>query len=82
MIKTNAKLFLIAAVCFAHINVWGQGKGKTTTAKPRVTAKQQAPAHLPAKNFSAGLAEVKHNGKYGYINKAGKVVIPFQYGVA
>ncbi|MCL2159649.1 MAG: WG repeat-containing protein [Oscillospiraceae bacterium] len=29
--------------------------------------------------FSNGLAEIKQNGKWGYINKAGNLVIPFIY---
>ena len=31
------------------------------------------------KCFSEGLASVRKNGKYGYINKSGQVVIPFEY---
>ena len=29
--------------------------------------------------LSEGLAGVKKNGKYGFIDKTGKVVIPFKY---
>ncbi|MBK7559412.1 MAG: WG repeat-containing protein [Chitinophagaceae bacterium] len=29
--------------------------------------------------FANGLAYVKQNGKYGYINKSGEVVIPIRY---
>lgn len=32
-----------------------------------------------AKDFSEGLAVVKKNGKYGVIDKTGKVVVPFKY---
>ena len=32
--------------------------------------------------FSEGLAAVKLNGKYGYINRTGKIVIPARYTVA
>lgn len=31
------------------------------------------------KGFSEGLASVKVNGKYGFINKKGKVVIPHEF---
>ena len=29
--------------------------------------------------FSEGLADVRLNGKWGFIDKSGKVVIPFKY---
>ena len=32
-----------------------------------------------AKAFSDGLAGVQKDGKYGYIDKEGKVIIPFEY---
>lgn len=32
--------------------------------------------------FSEGLAAVQKNGKWGFINTAGKVVIPFKYDEA
>lgn len=32
-----------------------------------------------ARDFSEGLVEVKQNGKYGIIDKTGKVVIPLMY---
>ena len=35
-----------------------------------------------AGSFSNGLAHVKLNGKYGYINKSGEVVIPIRYDAA
>ncbi len=41
-----------------------------------------APAYEEAELFSEGYAAVKKGGKYGYINKAGKVVIPFRFFVA
>ncbi|MCC6633996.1 MAG: WG repeat-containing protein, partial [Chitinophagaceae bacterium] len=34
-----------------------------------------------AGNFNEGMAPVKQNGKWGFINNKGKVVIPFQYDV-
>lgn len=41
-----------------------------------------APAYEEADFFSEGFAAVKKGGKWGYINKTGKVVIPFKYTVA
>lgn len=41
-----------------------------------------APAYEEADFFSEGFAAVKKSGKYGYINKTGKLVIPFRYTVA
>lgn len=41
-----------------------------------------APAYEEADFFSEGFAAVKKGGKYGYINKAGKLVIPCKYTVA
>ena len=41
-----------------------------------------APAYAEADFFSEGFAVVKKGGKYGYINKAGKLVIPCKYTVA
>lgn len=38
-----------------------------------------APQYDDARYFSEGLAPVKKNGKWGYINEAGEVVIDFQY---
>jgi hypothetical protein len=40
------------------------------------------PEYEGAELFSEGLAVVKKGGKYGYINKAGKVVIPIRYYTA
>ena len=36
----------------------------------------------PNTKFSGGLAAVSHNGQYGYIDRYGQVVIPFQYDMA
>jgi hypothetical protein len=33
-------------------------------------------------DFSEGLADVRHGMKYGYIDRTGKEVIPFEYDVA
>ncbi|MGN1002911.1 MAG: WG repeat-containing protein [Oscillospiraceae bacterium] len=41
-----------------------------------------APQYEEAGQFSDGLAAVKMNGKWGYINTQGEVVIPFQYEMA
>jgi len=41
-----------------------------------------APAYEEADFFSEGFAAVKKGGKYGYINKSGKLVIPCKYTVA
>lgn len=41
-----------------------------------------APQYEDAGQFSDGLAAVKKNGKWGYIDEEGKVVIPFQYELA
>ena len=41
-----------------------------------------APQYEDADLFSDGLAPVKKNGKWGYINTDNKVVIPFQYDIA
>ncbi len=41
-----------------------------------------APVYEEAEFFSEGYAAVKKGGKYGYINKAGIVVIPFKFFVA
>lgn len=38
-----------------------------------------APQYEAAQPFSEGLAAVKKDGKWGYIDKTGAVVIPFQY---
>lgn len=40
------------------------------------------PQYEEALLFSEGLAAVKKNGKWGYIDETGKVVIPFQYDQA
>lgn len=40
------------------------------------------PAYEEADFFSEGFAAVKKAGKYGYINKTGKLVIPFRFTVA
>ena len=41
-----------------------------------------APAYEEADFFSEGFAAVKKGGKYGYINKAGKLVIACKFTVA
>ncbi len=41
-----------------------------------------APQYEDAQEFSESLAAVKKDGKWGYIDETGKVVIPFQYDVA
>jgi len=41
-----------------------------------------APTYEDAQTFSEGLAAVKQNGKWGYIDQDGKTVIPFQYDLA
>ena len=41
-----------------------------------------APQYEAAGQFSDGLAPVKQNGKWGYINTDGETVIPFQYDIA
>ena len=41
-----------------------------------------APQYEDAQLFNEGLAAVKKDGKWGYINESGEVVIPFQYDVA
>lgn len=41
-----------------------------------------APQYDDAASFSEGLAAVKKNGQWGYIDTDGKVVIPFQYDIA
>ena len=41
-----------------------------------------APKYEDAGLFVDGLAPVKQNGKWGYIDKTGKTVIPFQYDIA
>ena len=41
-----------------------------------------APQYEEAGRFSDGLAAVRKDGKWGYINTAGEVVIPFQYEMA
>lgn len=41
-----------------------------------------APQYDNAQDFSEGLAAVQKNGKWGYINTAGKTVIPFTYDIA
>lgn len=41
-----------------------------------------SPQYENAGSFSEGLAPVKQNGKWGYIDTEGRVVIPFQYEMA
>ena len=41
-----------------------------------------APKYEDAGTFNNGLAPVKQNGKWGYIDTDGKTVIPFQYDIA
>lgn len=41
-----------------------------------------APQYEKAGVFSDGLAPVKQNGKWGYINTDNEVVIPFQFDAA
>lgn len=41
-----------------------------------------SPRYEAAQTFSEGMAAVKKNGKWGYINTDGKEVIPFQYDLA
>ena len=41
-----------------------------------------APKYEEAQPFYEGLAAVKQNGKWGYIDETGKTVIPFQYDIA
>lgn len=41
-----------------------------------------APKYEDAGTFNNGLAPVKQNGKWGYIDTEGKTVIPFQYDIA
>lgn len=41
-----------------------------------------APQYDNAQYFSEGLAAVRKNGKWGYIDTAGKTVIPFEYDIA
>lgn len=41
-----------------------------------------APKYEDARSFSEDLAAVKYGGKWGYIDKSGKVVIDFQYDEA
>ena len=41
-----------------------------------------APKYEDAGLFSDGLAPVKQDGKWGYIDETGKTVIPFQYDIA
>lgn len=41
-----------------------------------------APQYEDVGHFGEGLAPVKKNGKWGFIDKEGKVVIPFQYDYA
>lgn len=41
-----------------------------------------APKYEDAGTFNNGLAPVKQNGKWGYIDETGKTVIPFQYDIA
>lgn len=41
-----------------------------------------SPKYEDAGSFNEGLAAVKENGKWGYIDETGKTVIPFQYDLA
>ena len=41
-----------------------------------------APKYEKAFEFCEGLAAVKQNGKWGYIDTSGKTVIPFEYDIA
>lgn len=47
--------------------------------EPLVYSEVIAPRYEAAREFSEGLAAVKENGKWGYIDTEGNTVIPFQY---
>lgn len=90
MIMTNKKLLFILALAFAlpvfaqdadmslipyrKGDLWGYAyPDKTIAIKPE---------YNEADLFYEGFAVVKKGGKYGYVNKDGKVVIPIKYLVA
>lgn len=64
----------------------------TTPSKPKTTAPKPASTSKPTNNwrkkyeyvedFSEGLAAVELNGKYGFVDKSGNVVIPLKYDLA
>lgn len=70
----------------------GPGPVQTPTQDPTPTEEPQrgvltytqvvAPQYEDAQKFSEGLAAVKKDGKWGYIDEQGEVVVPFQYDVA
>lgn len=78
--KKRAISFVLAAlmlVAFAVPALAAEEKTSTVTVTTLV-----APAYEDAKGFSEGLAAVKKNGKWGFIDETGKVVIDFKYDYA
>lgn len=60
---------LISAACFAQptwANIWE-------------CHKSQVAGYTRVSCLSEGLAWVQKDGKYGFINKAGKIIVPLQY---
>lgn len=78
--KKRAISFVLAAlmlVAFAVPALAAEEKTSTVTVTTLV-----APTYEDAKGFSEGLAAVKKNGKWGFIDETGKVVIDFKYDYA
>ena len=83
------KLLLIKILMLFVVWVHAQPIPENTTEKKEQKKKQDKPPVKPKQNwkskydvvddFSEGLAFVKLNGKYGFIDKIGKEVIPLKY---
>ena len=81
----SAIISVLAIAAFAQQPDWtmvpyrnGERWGYSTADKQLVVQ----PQYDEAGWFYNGLAVVKKNGKYGYVNRAGKLVIPYKYYAA
>lgn len=81
-------VLLLAMFLFSGVAAMAQIPPATPRApKPKPQQKKSYTVVIPAKyylaeNFSEGLAAVKINGKWGFIDKTGKMVIPATFSGA
>ena len=82
------KLSLVLLLCMSSLMSFAQASGgqikKPNKKVSKVSIRALSKRELSAKydeiwNYEEGLAQVKHNDKWGFINKQGKEVIPLQY---